>query len=328
MEEIMKRLLVLFLGLVLTLSFISCGSNNAANMDYETSHDMATEEVASMEMAEAVEEEIGGVNYTASKSMDDSMSNRVTGTERKIIKSASMEMQTLEYDLAIQRLNDKIIAVGGYVESSNVRGRDIEDDYSTRSAHYTLRIPQKQFEQFMADMTTVGTIIQSNTYGEDVTTQMFDHEAHKKTLEIQEERLLTILSKAEKMEDIITLERELSNIRYEIEGLSGTLNRLQNLVSYSTLTVSIYEVHEIVEKIEKPKTLAEKISAKFNDSLEDITDFFEGLAIWAIGSLPLLIIYVPIILIFVLVFKKVYRTINPKVTYTSAVEDKKESKND
>ena len=322
----MKKILVLILSGILLVSLISCGSSNEAmNMNYKTS-DYDSDDVA-YTVTEEESMEVGGVNFSEAVSDD---GNRAVTTsapqaDRKIIKSASMEVQTLEYDLAVQRLNDKIIGVGGYIESSNVRGKDIEDDYETRSAHFTLRIPQKQFEQFMTDMNTVGTIIQSNTYGEDVTAQVFDHEAHKLTLEVQEERLLEILRKAEKIEDIITLERELSNIRYQIEGLSGTLKRLENLVSYSTLSISLYEVHEIITKVEIPKTLTEKISAKFADSLEEITEFFEGLAVWSIGSIPLLIIYVPFLIIFILVGKKIYSIVMKKTTYVEPPEDKKQS---
>lgn len=323
----MKRILVVLLSLVMVLSFMSCGSNEAANdAAYNTNYSMTEESTTeSMMDMEAPEADFGGTNYTESEKMAaGEVDNTVVMSERKIIKSASMEVQTLEYDVAVQRLNDKIIGVGGYIESSNVRGRDIEDNYSTRSAHFTLRVPQKQFEQFMSDMTSVGTVIQNNTYGEDVTTQIFDHEAHKKTLEIQEERLLDILSKAEKIEDVITLERELSNIRYQIENLTGTLKRLENLVSYSTLSISIYEVHEIVEKVEKPKTLAQKISAKFSESLEEISDFFEGLAVWGIGSIPLLVIYVPLFLVLFLVGRKVFKVIMRKPVI-EPTEEKKES---
>lgn len=320
----MKRILVVLLSLIMVVSFIGCGSSDSAESAYDMNYAM-TEETESMAMDDAAPAEVGGMNYAESDKMAaGEIDNNVAMSERKIIKSASMEIQTLEYDIAVQRLNDKIIGVGGYIESSNVRGRDIEDDYSTRSAHFTLRVPQKQFEQFMTDMTNVGTVIQSNTYGEDVTAQIFDHEAHKKTLEIQEERLLDILGKAEKIEDVISLERELSNVRYQIENLTGTLKRLENLVSYSTLSISIYEVHEIVKTVEKPKTLAQKISAKFSESLEDISDFFEGLAVWAIGSIPLLVIYIPLLLIVFLIGRKVFRTVIKK-PMIELPEEKKES---
>lgn len=326
----MKRIIGLLLVIVVMFSIVACGSgsNNADeawNTEYKA--DYATED-ATMEMDDAAMD-VGGLQNRMEASEEESAPASSTGntqvveSTRKIIKSASMEIQTLEYELAVQRLTDKVKGIGGYVESSNVRGRAVDDHYSTRSAHYTLRIPEKQFLQFMSDMNSIGTIIQENSYGEDITAQYFDTEAHMKTLKIQEERLLDILMKAEKIEDVITLERELSNIRYQIEALTGNLKRWDNLVSYSTLSISIYEVQEIIKVEEPAKTLGEKIAQRFNHSLENIKEFFEDLTIFLLGSLPLLIIYLPIMLVLFLIGRKVYRILVPKVTYVESEEEDK-----
>jgi len=174
----MKKILSMLMVTVLLFTFVSCGSDSGSNdaamsESNKMTFDYVTEEATETEMVMA-DEDFGGTNHTDG-AYESSVVQSEPMADRKIIKSASMELQTLEYDLAVQRLNDKIVGVGGYIESSNVRGKDIEDSWSTRSAHFTLRIPAKQFEQFMSDMTTVGTVIQSNTYGEDVTSQVFDH---------------------------------------------------------------------------------------------------------------------------------------------------------
>ena len=322
----MKKILVLMLSVILVFSLISCGSNeNSANWNMNTADDAASSEEYTTNDSTT---DVGGVEYSKDMDRNEEASAPEAGTvfesERKIIKSASMEIQTLEYELAIQRLTDKVKGIGGYVESSNVRGRAMDDKHSSRSAHYTLRIPEQQFLQFMSDMNSIGTIIQENSYGDDITSQYYDTDAHMKTLKIQEERLLDILRKAEKIEDIITLERELSNIRYQIEGLQGNLKRWDNLVSYSTLTVSIYEVQEIIKVEEPPKTLGQKISQKFTESLDDIKDFFEDLAVFGIGSLPLLIVYLPLLLIAALIIRKIIRIFRP---VELKVEDDSDKKN-
>ena len=218
LEVVMKKILVLMLSVILVFSLISCGSNeNSANWNMNTADDAASSEEYTTNDSTT---DVGGVEYSKDMDRNEEASAPEAGTvfesERKIIKSASMEIQTLEYELAIQRLTDKVKGIGGYVESSNVRGRAMDDKHSSRSAHYTLRIPEQQFLQFMSDMNSIGTIIQENSYGDDITSQYYDTDAHMKTLKIQEERLLDILRKAEKIEDIITLERELSNIRYQL----------------------------------------------------------------------------------------------------------------
>lgn len=323
LEVVMKKILVLILSVILVFSLISCGSNENSE---EWNNAAESEDMAYT--TDDSTTDVGGVEYSKDMDRNEEASAPETGTvfesERKIIKSASMEIQTLEYELAIQRLTDKVNGIGGYVESSNVRGRALDDKHSSRSAHYTLRIPEHQFLQFMSDMNSIGTIIQKNSYGDDITSQYYDTDAHMKTLKIQEERLLDILRKAEKIEDIITLERELSNIRYQIEGLQGNLKRWDNLVSYSTLTVSIYEVEEIIKVEEPPKTLGQKISQRFTDSLEDITDFFEDLAVFGIGSLPLLIVYLPLLLVVALIIRKMIRIFRP---VELKVEDDSDKKN-
>ena len=85
-------------------------------------------------------------------------------------------------------------------------------------------------------------------------------EARLKSLKLQEERLLTILSKAELLQDIIELERELSNVRYEIENYTGTLKKWDNLIEYSKVTIDVYEVHEIKEEEPIPITSTRKAS--------------------------------------------------------------------
>ena len=111
-----------------------------------------------------------------------------------------------------------------------------------------MRIPRKSFDQFISGLGDVGSVINQQITGEDITGQYLDVEARLKSLKLQEERLLTILSKAELLQDIIELERELSNVRYEIEHYTGTLKKWDNLIDYSKVTIDVYEVHEIKEE--------------------------------------------------------------------------------
>lgn len=320
----MKKIRIL-LVVVLILSLMGCGSNSNEAMN--------TNNVAmDMEDADYALEapSFGGVekgaNFSFSESAEEealveTTTNTQVVDERKIIKSASMDLETLEFDHAIKLLTEKVEAIGGYIESSSVQGKSIDDRYSTRYANYSLRIPQEHFLTFMADLNSVGNIVYENKYGEDITAQYYDTEAHLSTLEIQEERLLDILKKAEKIEDVITLERELSNVRYQIESLQGSMKRWDNLVSYSTIQVSIREVVEITEIKETPKTLGEKIANSFSDSVKGIKRFFENLTIFLIGNIPYLIIYVPVIIIIVLIIRKFLR--KPKVKIENIEEEKK-----
>lgn len=318
----MKRFRILFIG-ILILALVGCGSSNneaknaMSDMDYD--YNEATEETASFG---GVENDVAYEMETEDQSMDKADFDEQSNDEaRKIIKSASMDLETLEFDKATKLLTEKVKTIGGYIEQSSIQGKSIDDQYSSRYANYTLRIPEAHFLTFMADLNTVGHIIYENTYGEDITSQYYDTEARLNTLEIQEERLLNILMKAEEIEDIIALERELSNVRYQIESFQGSIKRWDSLVSYATLHLSIREVVEITEIKETPKTLGEKIADSFSDSIKGIKRFFENLVVFLIGSIPYLIIYIPVIVILVIILKKLLKRRKFQV---SAPEEKKD----
>ena len=138
-------------------------------------------------------------------------------------------------------------------------------------------------------------------YAEDITSEYFDTEARLKSLEIQEDRLLKILAKAEKLQDIIELERELSKVRYEIENYTGTLKKWDNLVDYSIVHISIKEVEQL--KSEIGIGFGERVSKGFMKSLQDLGKFFENLVatliIWSpyILILGLLVLLVKIFIV-------------------------------
>ena len=149
----------------------------------------------------------------------------------------------------------------------------------------------------MTDVGELGNVTRMESWGDDVSAQYFDTEARLKSLTIQEERLLTILSRAEVLSDIIELERELSNIRYEIENLTGTLRKYDNLVAYSTLELEVQEVEEIRETEEKPVTLWDKIVRSFRNSIRRVTKIAEDLLILLVGVIPFLLLLAVILLV-------------------------------
>lgn len=53
---------------------------------------------------------------------------------------------------------------------------------------------------------------------EDVTLEYVDTESHLKALKTEEETLLALLEKAEKLSDVFEIQEELTNVRYQIES--------------------------------------------------------------------------------------------------------------
>lgn len=153
-------------------------------------------------------------------------------------------------------------------------------------------------------MGTIGNVLESTSKGTDITDSYYDSQKRIKTLKVQEDTLLDILSKAEKLEDVITLESRIAEVHYEIESLENTIKNYERLVYFSRITIFIQEVDDKTETKPEPKTLGERISGSFKDSLEDFKDGFEDFLVWLAGSWISIALVILVIVILIISFKK------------------------
>lgn len=308
------KIVLLLLVLVVIVSMVGCGSSN---YNKNTSQDDSNSESGQQYKGDG--DANGGFNNSDdlgnkndSEEDEDSVS---TNTNRKVIKSGYIEMETKVFDQAINEIVLRTSVVGGYVEGSNVTGRRINSKGSSenRSASFKLRIPQSRFEDFLLEFGNIGNIILNRSGGDDITFRYYDNEARLKTLEIQEDRLLEILKKAEKVEDIIELERELSDIRYEIENLTGTLKKWDDLISYATLDVQLYEVQEIKEGMPNPTTLGQRIENSFSSSIDALVEIAKGFLVLIAALAPFIVIFVPILGVIIYIIRRATRDNDKKL---------------
>lgn len=304
-----KRIIFLVSFLLIAAIFASCASSskNESAQDSPGSGARHVEEAdyspAEKSSGEAVAPEDANTNsgwYAQDKdAAGDKVDELVSQMGSKIIKSGYLAMETLDFEETTSAIVRKVQQAGGFMASSNIQGWSKVDGKNKpmRRAHYKVRIPSQKFEQFLTDAGELGNVTRNESWGDDVSGQYFDTEARLKSLTIQEERLLTILSKAEKLTDIIELERELSSIRYEIENLTGTLRKYDNLVAYSTLEIDISEVEEIKEEEKEPVTLWEKMANIFHNSIKTVGEIAEGMLLFIIGAIPFLLLLGVILLI-------------------------------
>ncbi|MGI6705223.1 MAG: DUF4349 domain-containing protein [Clostridia bacterium] len=228
--------------------------------------------------------------------------------DRKIIKSAQVSIETQEFDRTADDLAGKVRMVGGYIENSNIKGisRNQRPGASQRTAYFQVRIPEKSFDQFISDLEGLGNIINKQIHGQDITGQYFDTEARLKSLNIQEQRLLTILGKAERLQDIIELERELQKVRYEIENYTGTLKKWDNMVAYASVSVNLYEVNEI-DHGTSPPSLWQRIVREFKKSVTGVLDILERMLIFGVAALPYLLFVWIILVVLYRIFTRLRR---------------------
>ena len=223
--------------------------------------------------------------------------------DRKLIKTVEMTVETKEFDAVLDGLNEQIKACGGYVESMNTYNGSIYNSWrSSRDASMTIRIPVENLDTFLDTVTSISNVIRRSDKVEDVTLTYVDLQSHKEALQTEQTRLLELLEKAESVEDIITIEERLSDVRYQIESMESQLRTYDNKITYSTVNLEIEEVQELTPVEEE--TVWQRISGGFVDSLHSVADGFVEFGIWLIVNSPFLVIWAIVITAAIWILRK------------------------
>lgn len=274
------------IGLILIFSIImvGCTSKTSENLssasqalEMDQSDSSVSTEMYDMDSGATEESSVNG--------------EKLLEPERKIIKSSQLSLETAKFNDVINSLEDMVKSYGGYIASSSIDAEGINNNYQClRFASYKINVPSDKLDDFLDESSKLATVRNKSTSAEDITAQYYDNESRLKSLQIQEERYLEILKTATEVKDIIEIENALTDVRYEIENLTTCLNKISNLVDMATVNINIQEVSQETVAQSVPKTLGEKISSSFVNSLKKIKEFSINTVIFIIAAIPYLII--------------------------------------
>ena len=243
-------------------------------------------------------------------STEEKESTNSVSTNRKLIRRISMELETLEFDSTLALIEKEVTTSGGYVETSEIQG-DRYKETGSRYASLVIRIPSTKVDSFINLVDENTNVVNKQESTEDITLDYVDTESHIKTLEIEQERLLALLKKSEKLEDIIALEERLSNVRYELEKYSSTLRTYDNLVDYSTVTLTVNEVVRITPP--EGKSAFDRMGSGLKDSFYNIRNGFVNFIVWLVVNVPYIVIWGCFLTILALIGIKVNKKYKKKL---------------
>ena len=234
-------------------------------------------------------------------------------TGRKLIKTVNMSVETEEFDTLVPTLEQRVTALGGYIEdmSSYNRNNYYSADYigtkHLRYANMTIRIPKENLDTFLSTVAEQSNIVSRSESVMDVTLQYVDLESHKKALVAEQDRLLELMEQAETVEDIITIEGRLSEVRYQIESMESQLRTFDNKIDYSTVYLSIDEVEQYTPTEET--TVGRRISGGFMNSLRGVGRGISNFAIWFVINIPYLVVWAVVIVVIFLIVRAVCKAV-------------------
>lgn len=297
----------------MVVSMAACGSaNKTTSMDMmavqsnrgEAYYDNVEYDYAASEMETPGAAPDGGIfeDYSNKGSANDI--SQTQASNQKLIRTVSMDVETKEFDSLMSAIQDKTRELGGYIENmDSYNGSRYNGNQNVRNATLQVRIPQNKLDLFLSTVSDEANVVRRSENVTNVTLNYLDIQSHKESLQIEQERLLVLLERAEILEDIITLENRLSNVRYEIESMEKRLRSFDNQVEYSTVNLTVREVQELTVVVEEEETTWQRISRGFLTSLKNIGEGFTEFFIWFVVTAPYLVIWGIVIVAVVLFIK-------------------------
>ena len=198
----------------------------------------------------------------------------------KLIRRAELDIETEHFDQAAAALAQLTQECGGYFEQASVFGGGYLDANARRSGSYIVRVPAERYQDFLSGAGGLGYLTRCTESSEDVGEQYYDTEARLRTQRTKQERLLALLEQAEAMEDIISLENALSEVEYQIEQYTTTLNRYDALISFSTFTIYLEEVSAVSQEVGTSASLGTRLAAGLASSAGGLLDGAREGLVW------------------------------------------------
>ena len=208
---------------------------------------------------------------------------------RKWIITIDMTVETDDLDMLTADLDQKIKSLGGYVEDQSVHNGSNYASRRYRSANLTVRIPEEKADQFTSDISGLANVVSQNLRREDITLNYVATSSRVTALETEEARLLELLAQAETMEDLLTIEARLTDVRYELENYTSQLRLYDNQIDYATIYLYIEEVQEYTP-VEEPGFF-ERIRNTFSDALEGLGDGIVNITVFLVGNSPYILVF-------------------------------------
>jgi len=183
-------------------------------------------------------------------SLNDAVKSQSTAAvlERKIIRDADLTMEVPSTTETQRRVTSIAEAHGGFVVTSEAKQRETSEPAKrTLDIKLVVRVPANHFGPALSEIEGLATnLTRRNVTGQDVTEEFIDLEARLKTQKALEAQFLEIMRQANKVGDALEVQRQIADVRTEIEKLEGRRRFLESRTSLSTITVNMQTPTPIV----------------------------------------------------------------------------------
>jgi hypothetical protein len=215
--------------------------------------------------------------------------------EAKIIRTFVLNAETKEYDGTVDALYDAIALHGGYVSSSKVSGKSYNQygEKYNREATLVIRIPAEKADEFIQSLDGSMNVTSSSSSEQDVSNSYYSITARMETLNAERQSLLAMMGSINNATDYdfwYTLQKRISEIEQQLAEYQAQIDLYDNKVSYSTITLTLFEVIEYTPKTVDEPSFFERIGKAFSESWKAFGEFCMDFAVFTVAAIPTLIV--------------------------------------
>jgi hypothetical protein len=221
--------------------------------------------------------------------------NQPIQMERKIVRHADLNLESGSPEESMTKINAIAESKGGFVVESQQSSSD--EKAATRDiVVMTVRVPAARFNETLGEIRqTASRVLIENVKGEDVTEEFIDIEARLKTEKALEQQFLEIMKQAKSVEDALSVQRQLAQVRGEIEKVEGRKRFLENQSSLSTIKIRLQTPTAFSAS---SSGFSEQLGQSFGRGFDAALGFILGLVTFVIAILPfLLLVVLPLALV-------------------------------
>ncbi|WP_373520859.1 DUF4349 domain-containing protein [Aquiflexum sp.] len=166
---------------------------------------------------------------------------------QKLIRSGGINFQSEALEKDYEQIKAMLAGFDAYLENENQNN----DNYR-KSYNLSIRVPSEKYDSLLNAISKIAYRVESKYSNvNDVTERYYDLQSRIQNKKELEKRYREILSKANQVKDILEIERNLNEVRSDIELMEGQFNYLSKQIQFSSLQVQFYE--ELPYELNSPK---------------------------------------------------------------------------
>ena len=193
-----------------------------------------------------------------------------------VIRTGDARIEVDSLEIALARLHALATQLGGFIGNTSMQAGERE----VRQAMVELKMPAERFEAARSGLSGIGKVEYVNVQAQDVSEEYVDVEARVENARRLESRLVSLLAtRTGRLEEVLSVERELARIRETIERYEGRLRYLRTRAAVSTLMITIHEKSPLVGQLGTGNRIVEAFRTAWRNFVGFLALIIESLGV-------------------------------------------------